>query len=109
LAIDQNIISYLKQGRFIRAGAPNVIVGNNRFAGLTLVLIVQRGLALSARFHRLWSVRENCASLYGRTAVCDGDVGDANSLHHAGFLAGPNWLDCQRRLLRKRMACTSRA
>src|SRR5207253_9216647 len=87
--------------RFIRARAPDVVPRHDGLALLALVLIIQRGLALRSRRHRRWSIGKNRSTFHGRTAVSDGNVGHADSLHHAGLLARANGFDLQWRLLRE--------
>src|SRR5258708_26844371 len=89
---------------FICAGAQEVVIGNNRFAFLPFVLIVESGLALGAGGHRGWSIRENCPVLNSGTAIGDGDVGDANRLYDAGLLTRPQRLDLKRRSGRPRLS-----
>jgi len=99
LAIYQHIIRHLKHGCFIRAGAPDVIIGNDGPARFALVLVVQCGLALMQRFHIRRRIRKNRSLIYRRTAVSNRNIGDADGLHHARLLAGSQWLNSQRRRL----------
>src|SRR5207245_3456009 len=107
LSIDQNIVSDDEGRSLIRARAPYVTPGHDRLALQPLVLIIQSGLAFCSRRHRCRSLRKDRPSLHSGAAVGDGQVRNADGLHHAGFLAG-TWQTNLRRLLRGGELCCAR-
>src|SRR2546423_2926206 len=100
LSVDQDIVGHLKHCRFIRASAPDMIVGNDGLTWLAFILIVQSSFTFGARGHRRRRIRKNRSALYGRTTVSDRNISHANCLHDTGLLARSYRFYCQRRLLR---------